>query len=120
MRRCDRMKTFLKCRQIRVHRRTQRRVDTRRAGALVLAELWQDLAAEAHAEPGGSTARCDELLVRGIDEAEQQADGDVAQARVANPLDELIDLRNIEWFGHIARRADPLAHSEPMLRAGDR
>jgi hypothetical protein len=58
--------------------------------------------------------------VLGIDEAEQQAHGDVLQPARRDRLDEPIHLAGIEPLHDLVARADPLADAEPVLLARQR
>jgi hypothetical protein len=53
--------------------------------------------------------------VVGVDEAEQQADGGVAQAPRGDLADDALDLRVAQRLDDLAGRVDPFSHGEPVL-----
>ena len=90
-------------------------------GALELADLGQDVGGQEHLHvgQGGAQQLAHALLVRGVEEREQEADGDRLRARGPDLFDQRGDFAFVERGDHVALRIHPLGDLEAAFARDD-
>ena len=104
------------------HRRADVGVQADGREALVLAVLRQHLGRDREERLRELLAHDlgHPLLVLGVEEREQEADGDRVDARLLEPAHLLARLLLVERHEHRAVARDPLGHGQPVAAADDR
>src|SRR4051794_2153875 len=90
-------------------------VDGGGAGAFVLAEFGEEVGAEGDGEAGRAAEVAEAVFVGGVDEAEEEADGDVVQVAVADLLDDFLRGGFVEGFDDLAGGGGALRDGEGVV-----